>query len=260
MAVRFKQTSPLLEVQYSSFPSWIHCRERVWKKALNSRKLCEDVSARSGTGMETSYNAAYGVLPGFLTFCTFLFYMPLDPEKRPAGPPKSKENPENRRRRRLKGAFSCLQRPWRVVQRARSSGSGSIPRPQCQTTMDDDLENVQRYPDRYPVELWPEPQLVRAALSLLLSFPGALPGGRGSGKREAGEDRGGLIELAYRTGLSNWEDTRGSSSVSNWQGWCLAASRSARPSSFPVAPGLSSSSRCCSGDRRGAGRGEGAEG
>jgi hypothetical protein len=130
MAVRFKQTSPLLEVQYSSFPSWIHCRERVWKKALNSRKLCEDVSARSGTGMETSYNAAYGVLPGFLTFCTFLFYMPLDPEKRPAGPPKSKENPENRRRRRLKGAFSCLQRPWRVVQRARSSGSGSITRPQ----------------------------------------------------------------------------------------------------------------------------------
>jgi hypothetical protein len=23
--------------------------------------------------------------------------------------------------------------------------------------MDDDLENVQRYPDRYPVDLWPEP-------------------------------------------------------------------------------------------------------
>ena len=96
MAVRFKQTSPLLEVQYSSFPSWIHCRERVWKKALNSRNLFEVVSARSGTIAKqvTTYNASYGVLPCFLTFCRFLFRMRLNPEKRPAGPPKSGENPE----------------------------------------------------------------------------------------------------------------------------------------------------------------------
>ena len=127
-------------------------------------------------------------------------------------------------------------------------------RPQCQTTMDDDLENVQRYPGRYPVELGPAPQLVRAALSFItmrgpIGWPWFWEEGSWRGSR-----------WHYRTGLSKWEDTRGSSSVSNWQGWCLAASRSARPSSFPVAPGFSSSSRCCSGDRRGAGRGEGAEG
>jgi hypothetical protein len=34
--------------------------------------------------------------------------------------------------------------------------------------MDDDLTNVQRYPGRYRVELWPEPQPVRAALSLII--------------------------------------------------------------------------------------------
>jgi hypothetical protein len=56
--------------------------------------------------------------------------MRLNPEKRPTGPPKSEENPEIVVDGRLKGAFSRLQRPWRVVQRARSSGSGSITRPQ----------------------------------------------------------------------------------------------------------------------------------
>jgi len=175
--------------------------------------------------------------------------MPLNPAKRPARPPISGENPTNRRRRRLKGAFSRLRR---VVQRARSSGSAFVTRPQCQTTMDDDLTNVQRYPGRYPVELGPEPQLVRDSILIIrgpIGWPWFWEEGSWRGSR-----------WHYRTGLSNWEDTRGSSSVSNWQGWCLAASRSARPSSFPVAPGFSSSSRCCSGDRRGAGRGEGAEG
>jgi hypothetical protein len=62
---------------------------------------------------------------------TCAFVSLVNNEKRqPDGTPKSGENPENRRRRRLKGAFSRLWRPWRVVQRARSSGFGSITRPQ----------------------------------------------------------------------------------------------------------------------------------
>jgi hypothetical protein len=94
-----------------------------------TRNLFEDVSARSGTGTRevTSYNASYGVLPCFLTFCRFLFRMTLNPGKRPAGPPKSRENPEIDDDGRLKGAFSRLQRPWRVLPRARSSGPGSSP-------------------------------------------------------------------------------------------------------------------------------------
>jgi len=94
--------------------------------------------------------------------------MPLKPEKRPAGPPKSGENPEIVDDVALRERFPACGALGGVVQRAHSSGSGSIPSPQCQITMDDDLENVQRYPDRYPVDLWPEPRLVRAALSLLL--------------------------------------------------------------------------------------------
>ena len=117
----------------------------------------------------------------------------LNPEKRPARPLKSQENPEIVVDGRLKGAFSRLQRPWRVVQRACSSGSGSITRPQCQTTMDDDLANVQRYRAGIRSSYGRRLAWWLAALSLLLS--GALSGGRGSGKREAGEDRGGLIEL-----------------------------------------------------------------
>jgi hypothetical protein len=68
-----------------------------------------------------------------------------------------------------------------------------------QSTKDDDLENVQRYPGRYPVELWPEPQLVRAALSLIIVIRGPIewPWFLGRGKLAK-------IELA----LSNWEDTR----------------------------------------------------
>jgi hypothetical protein len=48
----------------------------------------------------------------------------------------------NRRRRRLEGAFSRLQCPWRLVQRVRSSGSGL----HYPDHNGDDLENVQRYP------------------------------------------------------------------------------------------------------------------
>src|ERR1700676_591812 len=82
-----------------------------------SRNLFEEVSARSGTRTKlvTTYNAAYGVLPCFLTFSTFLFRMDLNLEKRPAGPPKSMENQETADDGRLKGAFSRLQRPWRVL-------------------------------------------------------------------------------------------------------------------------------------------------
>jgi len=178
-----------------------------------------------------------------------------------ASPVQSIRKHDNRRRRRLKGAFSRLRRPWRVVPRARSSGSGSIPRAQCQTTnarpqwmMILKMSSGIRTGIRSTYGR--SPQLVRAALSLIIVITRGPTGWPWFW--EEGSWRG--SRWHYRTGLSNWEDTRGSSSMSNWQGWCLAASRSARPSSFPVAPGFSSSSRCCSGDRRGAGRGEGAEG
>ena len=118
---------------------------------------------------------------------------PYAPKSRKAAgrPPKSGENPTNRRRRRLKGAFSRLRR---VVQRARSSGSAFVTRPQCQTTMDDDLTNVQRYPGRYPVELGPEPQLVRDSILIIrgpIGWPWFWEEGRGKLAK---------IEVA----LSNW--------------------------------------------------------
>jgi hypothetical protein len=141
--------------------------------------------------------------------------------------PKIEGKPRNRRRRHLKGAFSCLQRPWRVVQRARSSGPGSIPRPQCQTTMPDHNARPQcqtTMPDHNA-----RPQCQTQWMTILKMSSGIRTGiqstyGRspswfeplypyyyhyqgpyrvavvlGRGKREAGEDRGGLIELAYRT-------------------------------------------------------------
>jgi hypothetical protein len=74
--------------------------------------------------------------------------MPLNLEKRPTGPPKSGENPEIVVDGRLKGAFSRLQRPLAGA----TMGAPFGLRFRHQTTMDDDLENVQRY----PVELWPE--------------------------------------------------------------------------------------------------------
>ena len=48
-------------------------------------------------------------------------------------------------------------------------------------------------------------QLVRADLSVL---SGALSGGRGSGKREAGEEQGGLIELGGIAGEAHGERLR----------------------------------------------------
>ena len=105
-----------------------------------SRNLFEDVSARSGTVTRevTTYNAAYGVLPCFLTFCRFLCRMHLNPERRPTGPPKSGENPEivvddvsfTGRFLASSSLFSSRSAPF------------GLPR---ETTMDDELRDVQPY-------------------------------------------------------------------------------------------------------------------
>jgi len=110
--------------------------------------------------------------------------MHRNPGKPPTGPPKVGKTRQIVDDGRLKGAFFPAAAP--LAGRTMSALFGL--RLRHQTTMDDDLENVQRY----PVELWPEtsPVVGRSSWFEPISpyYSGALSGGRGSGKREAGED------------------------------------------------------------------------
>ena len=117
--------------------------------------------------------------------------------------------------------------------------------------MDDDLENVQRY----PVDLWPEPSWFEPLYPYYCHYQGpyrvAVVLGRGKLAK---------IEAA----LSNWLIELGGYQV-KLLGEQLRKDGALRPRDPRgqvrfAAPGFRSSSRCCSGDRRGAGRGEGAEG
>ena len=125
------------------------CAGRCVRRDDFSRNLFEEVSARSGTRTRevTSYNASYGVLPCFWTFCTFLFRMHLNPGKRPAGPPKSGGNPEI--------VVVDVSLAGRFLASTSLVATMSAPfglRLSQETAMDDPLENVQPY----PVELRPE--------------------------------------------------------------------------------------------------------
>jgi hypothetical protein len=68
--------------------------------------------------------------------------MQLNLEKRPTGPPKSGENPENVVDVALRERFPACSAPGGWCNECVLRAPGSI----TQTTMGDDLENVQRYP------------------------------------------------------------------------------------------------------------------
>jgi len=126
--------------------------------------------------------------------------MRLNPEKRPTGPPKSGENPEIVVVGRLKGAFSRLQRPWRVVQRARSSAPAPSPDHNWMMIlkMSSGIGPVSGRaragdsPGGWPL------QIVRADLSLIIIIRGPIRVAVVLGRGKLAK-----IEVA----LSNWEDT-----------------------------------------------------
>ena len=81
-----------------------------------SRNLFEDVSARSGTITKevTSYNAPYGVLPCFWTFCTILFRMHLNPGKPPSPHPKRRGKTQKSSSLTFPRGVSWFPRLWLV--------------------------------------------------------------------------------------------------------------------------------------------------